>query len=283
MSYEQEIGEKRPTCYLFVIDQSGSMEEIMDGGVTKAKFVADVTNKTIQQFITACRVKEGETTRIKNRYDIGILGYGNDNIASGFGHGLASKIIWPLSDIGNPENYHAEERTVKESDGQGGIVDVPKKFPVWYEPKSSGNTPMRQALTKAAELLVEWCDAHPENYPPTLIHVTDGESTDGDPEDVSTAIKQLHTNDGECLFFNLHVSKNAGERQVFPVSEDTLPDSYGKLLFRMSSTIPEKMAQYAAAHGIPNVTPSAKFFAYKADIETIVKFYDIGTRANQNR
>ena len=43
------------------------------------------------------------------------------------------------------------------------------------------------------------------------------------------------------------------------------------------------MVQYATAHGIANVNSSARFFAYKADIETIVKFYDIGTRANQNR
>jgi len=283
MPYEQEIGENRPTCYLFVIDQSGSMDEMTDRGVSKANFVADVTNKTIQQFITACRVKEGDTTRVKNRYDIGILGYGNDSIGSGFGHGLSSKIIWPLSDIGNPENYHAEERTVKESDGQGGVIDVPKKFPVWYQPKSSGNTPMRAALTKAAELLVEWCDAHPENYPPTLIHVTDGQSTDGDPEQVATAIRQLHTSDGECLFFNLHVSSTSGETLWFPLSEESLPDTHAKLLFRMSSTIPEKMVQYATAHGIANVNPNARFFAYKAGIEMIVKFYDIGTRANQNR
>lgn len=282
MPYEQEIGENRPTCYLFVIDQSGSMEETMDGGVTKAKFVADVTNKTIEQFITACRVREGEIRRIKNRYDIGILGYGGDSIASGFGHGLTSKIIWPLSDIGNPENYHAEKRTVKVSDGQGGVIDSTVDFAVWYEPKSSGNTPMRAALTKAAELIAQWCDAHPENYPPTLIHVTDGESTDGDAEDVAAAIKQLHTNDGECLVFNLHVSKQAGERILFPVAEDVLPDAYAKMLFRMSSTIPEKMGQYARARNVPN-EPGARFLAYKADIDTIVKFYDIGTRAKQNR
>jgi hypothetical protein len=32
---------------------------------------------------------------------------------------------------------------------------------VWFDPASSGGTPMRAALTKAAEALAEWCDAHP--------------------------------------------------------------------------------------------------------------------------
>ena len=31
----------------------------------------------------------------------------------------------------------------------------------------------------SAEASAEWCDAHPNSYPPTILHVTDGQSTDG--------------------------------------------------------------------------------------------------------
>ena len=43
-----------------------------------------------------------------------------------------------------------------------GSVETNIKFPVWFEPKASGATPMREALSKAAEELAVWCDAHPD-------------------------------------------------------------------------------------------------------------------------
>ena len=99
----------------------------------------------------------------------------------GFGGELAGQIIHPIAAVaGNP--LRIEERIRKEYDGAGGTVEIPTKFPVWFNPKNAGGTPMCAALTRAAELLVEWCDAHPRSYPPTVIHVTDGMSTDGSPE-----------------------------------------------------------------------------------------------------
>ena len=46
MQYEAEISREHPTCFLFVIDQSGSMDEMTEAGRSKANFVADVLNKT---------------------------------------------------------------------------------------------------------------------------------------------------------------------------------------------------------------------------------------------
>ena len=39
MPYSMEINRNNPTCFLFVIDQSGSMDEEMDGGAIKSQFV----------------------------------------------------------------------------------------------------------------------------------------------------------------------------------------------------------------------------------------------------
>ena len=71
-------------------------------------------------------------------------------------------------------------------DGAGGVLETSVKFPVWFEPVASGGTPMREALTRAAEELVAWCDAHPDSYPPTVLHVTDGGVTHGRPEEIAT-------------------------------------------------------------------------------------------------
>ena len=104
---------------------------------------------------------------------------------------------------------------------------------------------MRAALTKAAEEIAAWCDAHPESYPPTILHVTDGESGDGDPEEIAASLGQLRTNDGSVVVMNIHVSALGSDTIKFPSSESGLPDNYAKMLFRMSSALPPHIAAFA--------------------------------------
>lgn len=47
--YTAEISRTNPSAFLFIIDQSGSMDERMETEQTKAQFVADVLNKTLYQ------------------------------------------------------------------------------------------------------------------------------------------------------------------------------------------------------------------------------------------
>ena len=72
MPYSTEINRNNPTCFLFVIDQSGSMDEEMDGGAIKSHFVADVLNKTLAETIVRCTKADG----IRDYFDIGVIGYG---------------------------------------------------------------------------------------------------------------------------------------------------------------------------------------------------------------
>jgi hypothetical protein len=167
-------------------------------------------------------------------------------------------------------------------DGAGGILETSVKFPVWFEPKASGGTPMREALTRAAEELVIWCDHHPDCYPPTLLHVTDGESSDGDPEEIATHLTQIRTNDGEALMLNIHVSSLGADAIRFPSSESVLPDNYAKLLFRMSSPLPGHLITAAQEKG-HSVSVEARGFMFNAEAPEIVDFFDIGTRASQLR
>jgi hypothetical protein len=167
-------------------------------------------------------------------------------------------------------------------DGAGGIIETTVKFPVWFEPMANGGTPMREALSKAAEELVVWCDSHPECYPPTVLHVTDGESSDGDPEEIATHLRQIRTNDGEVLILNIHVSVLGGDPIRFPASDSGLPDSYAKLLFRMSSQLPEHLVRFAQDKGHV-VGIESRGFMFNAEAAEIVDFFDIGTRASQLR
>ena len=49
MSYTAEISRSQPTAFLFLVDQSGSMDDKMASGRSKAQFVADVLNRTLME------------------------------------------------------------------------------------------------------------------------------------------------------------------------------------------------------------------------------------------
>jgi len=162
-------------------------------------------------------------------------------------------------------------------DGAGGIIEQKSKFPVWFDPQNSGGTPMRAAVTKAMEVIAEWCDAHRGSYPPTVLHVTDGQSTDGSPEDLADGLRQLSTDDGQCLLLNLHVTAGGGQEVVFPTSESGLHDDYSRMLFRMSSPLPEHLAKLAGDKGY-SITDGSRGFMFNGDPKCIVDFFEIGTR-----
>jgi len=272
MAYSAEISRDNPTCLLFVIDQSGSMDEKMATGKSKAAFVSDVLNRTIYTLITNCTKSDG----VRNYFDIGVISYGGNSIGPGLGGQLSHAIVHPITEIANSP-LRVENRTRQEDDGAGGILERKIKFPVWFEPTSSGETPMCAALKKAAETLVQWADAHPHCYPPTVLHVTDGASSDGDPESIAAALMQIATNDGETLLFNLHISHQQNEMAQFPQSEAPLPDAYAKLLFRMSSILPSHVAKVAIEKGY-SLSESARGFMFNADPKNVADFFDIGTR-----
>jgi len=65
---------------------------------------------------------------------------------------------------------------------------------------------------------------HPKSFPPVVINITDGESTDGDPYPASAAIRELETEDGNVLLLNLHLSSCRAPQVFFPDSESGLAE-----------------------------------------------------------
>jgi hypothetical protein len=230
MAYAGEISRDHPTCFLFVIDQSGSMDEKMGTGRSKADFVADVLSKTLSTLVINCTKADG----VRSYFDIGVIAYGGAGVTTGFGRPLASSLTQPIGKIAE-HPLRIQERAKKTDDCAGGIIEQKVKFPVWFDATSSGGTPMCAALTKAAETAVEWCDSHPMSYPPTILHVTDGQSTDGNPEHIADGLRQISTQDGACLLFNLHVTTSEGREILFPNAEQVLSDEYSRMSESLAS------------------------------------------------
>lgn len=280
MSYSAAINRANPALFLFVIDQSESMAdpfESEDSIVKKCDGVANAMNRLLQNIAMRCARDEG----VMNYFYIGVIGYGA-KIGPSFQGLLTDKELVPISEIAISP-LRVEERAKKIDDGAGGIVTQNVKFPVWFEPVAKNGTPMCKALNFAKTILEKWLVDHNNCYPPVVLHITDGESTDGDPRQAAEAIKNLTSTDGNVLLLNSHLSSNKTKSSAitFPDSEDTLPDQFAKTLFQMSSVMPEKMRAVAKELGF-NVTDKARGYVFNGDIVTIIQWLDIGTSTATN-
>jgi hypothetical protein len=150
------------------------------------------------------------------------------------------------------------------------------------DPVANGGTPMSQAFATAQSIVSAWLKEHPDCFPPVVLNLTDGESTDGNPSGPAQAVRDLASSDGNVLLFNLHVSSDSSPAISFPDSEASLPNQYAKLLFTLSSVLPTHMRTYALQQGFP-VSNDTRGFVFNADFASVVQFLDIGTRASDLR
>jgi hypothetical protein len=279
MPYSAEISRANPSCFLFLIDQSGSMEDPFGGGESsrkKADLVADAINRLLQNLVIKCAKEEG----IRDYFHVGVIGYG-DKVGPALGGQLSGRELAPISDIGNMP-ARVEQRTKKVEDGAGGLVEQSIRFPVWFDPKGHGATPMCQAFMQAHDILGRWIAQHPDSFPPIVINITDGEATDGNPSTAATALRELQTSDGNVLLFNIHLSSKGGKPIEFPDAADNLPDQYARLMFDVSSPLTPTMRAIAQQEGYATGEAS-RGFVFNADMIAVIKFLDIGTRPSNLR
>lgn len=274
MAYSKRITRTNPTCVLFLIDQSGSMADPFPQGEvpgSKASFLADVINRILMDQVIRCTVGD----ELRDYFYVGVLGYGDNSVRPGFAGALSGRQLVSISDVGNNPT-RVEERTRKEPDGAGGLVEAVVKFPIWFDGMASGNTPMCKAFQEAHGILHPWLSQHPDCFPPVVIHVTDGESTDGDPSSAMESVKQLSSADGNVILFNVHISSTQAEPVILPDSPSNLPDQYALMLFNTASPLISPMRALATKTG-RNVTDGARSFVLNAGPTHVIEALNIGT------
>jgi uncharacterized protein YegL len=280
MPYQSEISRNNPMCFLFLIDQSGSMNDTWSGETSKKKAngVADIINRLLQELVLRCAKAEG----VRDYFHVGVIGYGAQ-VGPAFGGGLAGQELVPISQVGEmPANI--EERAKKIDDGAGGLVEQKIRFPVWFTPVANGGTPMRQAFSVAIKTTGQFLAQHPDCFPPIVIHLTDGESTDGDPSDLMRELTLLESSDGNVLLFNYHISSSSSNKIAFPHSLEQLPnDQYGRMLFDGASELTEYMRDAAKREHNLDLPIGAKGYIFNADSVLVIQALDIGTRVSNLR
>lgn len=279
MPYTQEISRQNKALFLFLLDQSYSMEDAIGNSPNKKK---DELVTAINGWLQNMTIRSTGGEGIRDYVDIGVIGYRTDAdanpiIESPLGGALTGREMVSIVDIGNnPARLETKTKQFFDED-LGELVETQVEVPVWVEPKAEGGTPMCNALYRAYELVDKWIQEHPRSFPPVVIHISDGESQDGDPLPYAEPLRGLATEDGNVLLFNCHLSETPGDPFLFPASGEILPNDLARVLFKMSSELPEKMYQSAVAEGF-ELQPGARGMAYNADMVSLIKFLDMGTR-----
>lgn len=143
---------------------------------------------------------------------------------------------------------------------------------------------MHKALKRAEGLVEDWLRDHKgkDCYPPTVINITDGQYnhvTDAEMQQLSNELKSMFTNDGNVLFFNIHIVPDMAESVVFPASADELNDNgWGERLYNMSSLLPLNYnEQIRSIFGDKQTDIRYHAMGVNTGMERLVKMMRIGT------
>jgi hypothetical protein len=283
--YTKQWGGPHPGCIIFLLDQSGSMVAPFGAGQPnrgerKCDMVAAVLNGFLQELIlTNTLVRPDATTEVRPRADIAVIGYEGGNINSALGGSLSYQPFVSLPEL-QADPVKIERFENKEIDPRTGMeVQRTIEVPIWVRPKAGGGTPMCAALQRAKELASQWVASHPDNYPPVVINVTDGQSTDGDPTQLASELRQISTSDGQTLLFNVHITETKSMPVYYPASEsDLMGDKFARLLFSMSSEIPESIHGMLAQSGT-FLQPGARGMIFNGDATSVRQMFQFGTLA----
>lgn len=283
-AYTAQITRNTPTAFIFLIDQSVSMQKyttLYGEEMPMAEAVARIVNHQLNELVLRC-IKGSET---RDYYDIAIIGYG-ENAYSGWKGELEGRDFVKPSEL--KEHPYKKITTKKETRTRKGVKVVEIEEVQWIEAEATqGWTRVHLAFEKAKGLLDEWMEKHHDKdcYPPTIINITDGEFNGATKEYVlqqANELKSMFTNDGNVILFNIHISANKAVCVTCPASKDEVSfSSLATTMYEMSSLLPMRYSDRIAdlrKDGTPNNRYTA--MSINADMSTLIQLMDIGTPTN---
>ncbi len=281
--YNNRFTRANPGLLIYLVDQSYSMNDPWSDGNTLAEQTALVINRCIHETIQKFSdISEG----VKKSANVVIIGYGGIE-KSDSAYVIEKGTIKELAD--SPKEVKNVKRKI--SDGNGGLIEIDVKMPIWLEPTAVWGTPMASAFESAHKIIDGWVmkrqnrevspDAKaglPSLDPvPIVINVTDGMPTD-DIERVkewANKIKAISCPDGNPLIFNVHLSPSSGAEVVFPKQRPTGKEA--ELMYELSSELPEAFVNEAKANGFDVEGGEKTFISNCKTVEHFIAFLNFGT------
>ncbi len=270
---EMQWSSATPGLLVIMVDQSGSMTLDYEGGDTRSEFAAKAVNRVINTLIQ----KNFDGKAPKDRCYVAVIGYDAEVkvLASGFLKELES----------SPKRI--ANVTKKVSNGEGGIIEVDTKMPIWIEPIYEDScTNMMGAFAVVNDLVANWIKDKP-NYPaPVVINISDGLPYDGreieecmyETINIVNKLKEQRTSDGKVQIFNAMIGE--GNKVVFPKSTTVLDSVEAQFLYEISTEIPEAYKGAAEKNEL-KFEMGARGAIYNADAEHLIKLIDFGSSKGQ--
>lgn len=288
--YQQTFSRSNRGLLVFLLDQSRSMKQ--QRVMNNEKFhLAEIASYVINEILVAIidnAEDDPRTGRRKDYCDIIIFGYGNTVKPLLNPNGVPI----PLPDLAEkPQDYHIVVKSEYDSN-KGEYVDVEKLVPLWIKPELTEDkrTEMVAAINKASEVVERWIAAderRKHSFPPVVINITDGRHNGeqgGDPVATANNLRKSHTNDGNVLLFNCHITASTTPPITFPsrVEEFSLLTNEkerlgAQQLFQMSSEVPASMLKQASKISGRELKPGSRGLMYNASGEDLVRFLTWGT------
>ena len=292
-AYQKDVTRTAPAAIILLVDQSGSMGDVWSGGGTKSVGVAESINNLLESLVLASVRNRGD---IYPYFDVAVLGYGGNGKNAVRSLLPDTTLADPIRSIDKISTHAKVEKSTRNG--------ISEERNVWVKPHHSGQTPMCEAIINATRILTPWVKVHAESFPPIVMNVTDGISSDGAPQLPARDLLSLKTNDGSVLFFNINIAglnedgqgsagavptpqptkpkptaPSGAKKILFPNESVQLPNEAARTLFDMSSVIPNELRRSAERLEIV-LAVGARGFAYNATSTDLTRFFSIGTPAN---
>ena len=263
-----KVTRRRPGLLFVLVDGSGSMREEFAPGVRKADSVAEVTNNVLGSLVE--RFRSG--SQVSDRLDVVALRYGDKRVTNAFEGSLAGGAE-PI-EISRLDT--ALVNTVDLQDEEGNTFTAK----AWLAPGApGGDTPMSQGFGEALQAVRSWKRRPVDTEHLVLgVHVSDGIFTDGDPTGKLAELQDVAKKQGgKLVMTNILLAKHGATARpvLFPTPADAEGfDEAGKLLFKLSSPVPEALAR---SLGKDVIRPGARMMAYNADPEGLEQVFVAGS------
>ena len=277
--YTQSITRSHRTAFILAIDQSGSMaEKLLFRGrqTTKAEAVAESPTGCCSNSSNG----PGAATRVRDYYDIAVLGYSGDGIVSLLNdpERWFRYRGWPLCpSISQKRSWSAACRTAKPPSA---------RFRCGLDRSESGRTDthVRSAAANPRPDTSVVHESGPQrSFPPIVFNITDGGSlrtaTSANSSRSAKKIRTIGTTDGKVLLINIHIATTSDSRSLlFPTEEEIPADNrYARLLHDCSSPMPEELSEAIRQVRGDLAKPPFRGMSYNTSIAELIAILNIGS------
>lgn len=251
----------KPGRIFILIDRSDLMNDFQIDGRALSEVVCEQLNQFINQIIMI----NYDGKKSVDRCLITVIGYADkvDILLSG-----------TLSTIDNsPTRMLIENKKI--SDGAGGYVEVQCKNPIWIEQNYStvNQSNMVDAFNLAKSMIEEWICQYNDYPAPIIINVTNNEPTGELKKEITNlvnSIKELHTEDGNVLVFNIIYNNEL--QVIFPNTKSALNDKKSQFFYNLSSEIPKACAYNAERYEL-FLNDGCKGLIVNANIKNVLHLF----------